>query len=119
MIKSKYRNVFLVDKNKKIEAEDCKVKIINNYAISLGKDISGEAVYTSMIKLGGSFLEDFKKELSYFRINSEWYSQPLNRVLFRNPRSIYTISTEDRFRCEIDTIEDYYYAKEMVKKYEI
>jgi choline kinase len=108
--------VLIADNRKKVAPEDSKVMINNSYVAGIGKTIRGSAIYTSMIKLGGEFLNEFRKELKKPRSKSEWYSGPLNRLLTRYPREIQAIFTDDLLRCEIDTYEDLIHAKEIYKK---
>ena len=116
LIASGYENALVADNTKKIEPEDCKVLINNNYVMGIGKATRGSTVYTSMIKLSGKFLDEFKKELKKPRIKPEWYSEPLNRLLIRYPKEVRAIFTDGLLRCEIDTYEDLVHAKEIYKK---
>lgn len=113
LIISEYKNVLVADNNKKIEPEDCKVLISNGYAIGIGKEVHGTAVYTSMIKMSGMFLDEFKKELKKSQIKTEWYSEPLNRLLIRYPKELRVMFTDSLLRCEVDTYEDLVYAKKL------
>ena len=116
LVVSKYKNVLIADNTKKVEPEDCKVKIINNYVVGLGKAIQGETVYTSMIKLSGKFLDEFKEELKKPRIKPEWYSEPLHRLLIKYPEKVRAIFTDGLLRYEIDTYDDLIHAIEIYKE---
>lgn len=116
LIESKYENVLIADNIKKIEAEDSKVLIEGGYVTGIGKKISGESVYTSMVKLEGMFLEEFKKEIKKPRKRPEWYSEPLNRLLIKYPQEVRVIYTDGLLRCEIDTYDDLTYAQEIYRQ---
>jgi len=81
----------------------------------IGKKVSGQWKYGSMIKINGKFLFDFKEELKKERKEREWYSEPLNRILKKQNNTIYPIMTNKLLRCEVDTKEDLSYAKEIAK----
>ncbi|MHA1288479.1 MAG: phosphocholine cytidylyltransferase family protein [Candidatus Thorarchaeota archaeon] len=100
-------NSLLVDNSRKPVKEDCKVVVRNGHAIAIGKGKDSNFVYTSMIKLGGRFLEEFKSELNKNREKMEWYSEPLDRVLRKHPRTMKVQFTNGRSRCEIDTEADF------------
>jgi choline kinase len=113
LAESKSENALLIDNCIKATMEDCKVVVENGYASAIGKRKKSDLVYTSMIKLGGPFLHDFKSELNKNRKKMEWYSEPLDRVLKVHPTVMDVLYTNGRFRCEIDTIEDFEYANKM------
>jgi len=116
LIKSEHENVVIADNIKKIEPEDCKILIEGGHVVGIGKKIQGNTVYTSMIKLNGKFLDEFKKELKKPRIKLEWYSEPLNRLLIKYPAELHAIFTNGLLRCEIDTYEDLIHAKKVYKR---
>lgn len=113
LAESESENALLIDNCIIAAMEDCKVVVENGYATAIGKEKKSDFVYTSMIKLGGSFLQDFKSELNKNREKMEWYSEPLDRVLRVHPNVMEVLYTNGRFRCEIDTIEDFEYANKM------
>lgn len=120
LVHSRCVNAMIVDYRKTIEPEDCKVMIKNGFAVAIGKKVNGQAVYTSMIKMGGTMLKDFITEVGKKRSKTEWYSEPLNRLTRRNNlnnvRGICVISTGNLFRCEIDTLNDLLKARSIYKK---
>lgn len=113
----KHTNVMIVDNIKPIEPEDCKVKIEKGSATAIGKKVNGQTLYTSMIKIGGTLLNDFISELEKPRSKSEWYSEPLNRLIqqdnSKNIQRIRAIPTENLPRCEIDTWHDLLNARKI------
>jgi len=109
--KSKHQNILIVDNIKKIEEEDSKVFVESDFVKSIGKQIPGNFIYTSMIKLGGEFLQKFGEELNKKRESSEWYSEPLNRILEKYSEEMRVIHTGGLYRDEIDTREDLNRAK--------
>ena len=106
LVVSESENSLLVDNSRKALDEDCKVEVSNGYATAIGKKKESEFIYTSIIKIGGSLLEAFKSELNKNREKMEWYSEPLDRILLRNPSKMEVQWTNGRPRCEIDTEED-------------
>jgi len=112
---STYENVLVADNTKRMQAEDCKLLIEDGYVKHIGKAINGNAVYTSMIKLHGGFLEQFKKELGKPRARREWYSEPLDRVLREHPKALKVTYTDGALRCEIDTPSDLYLGREIYR----
>jgi len=111
---SSYENVLLSDNSRPPEDEDCKILEESGYAVSIGKKIAGQTVYTSMIKIGGAFLTEFIKELGKNRLTKEWYSEPLDRLLKENRSNVKLLSTEKCFRTEIDTEDDLLMAEQEV-----
>lgn len=103
---SKFENALLSDYSRVPDEEDCKILDVDGYAVGIGKKVAGRSIYTSMIKLSGKVLSDFKEELIGKRENKEWYSEPLDRICKRNNKSIKVVSTDNYFRTEIDTEED-------------
>ncbi len=121
LIESPYDNACIVDNSKDVQSEDCKVVVTNNTAARIGKRVPGNVIYTSMIKLSTDFLKAFTRALKEPRIQPEWYSEPLNRLLIKNPSTLHVIYTNGLLRCEIDTYEDLLTAKalyQQIKKHE-
>ena len=120
LVNSEYQNVMIVDDIKIINEDDCKVRVRNGYAVAIGKHEKGQTVYTSMIKMGGQFLNSFKKEIQIEHSLPEWYSQPLNRLIIQQDSTgkneMNVICSGDLDRCEIDTVEDYLHARNIYKK---
>ena len=74
-----------------------------------------------MIKLSGDFLKAFTRALKEPRIEPEWYSEPLDRLLMKHPSTLHVVYTSGLLRCEIDTYEDLLYARtlyQQIKKHE-
>lgn len=103
------------DRDGGVKDEDCKVLAEDNYINGIGKKVAGQWVYSSMIKVSGNFLAEFKNELAKERTEKEWYSEPLDRLLKRRQKSVYAILTDGLIRCEIDTKEDLVYARKIFK----
>jgi choline kinase len=120
MISSQYENVLVADNNRKVGIEDCKVLIEHNHVKDIGKKVEGFAIYTSMIKLGGEFLNKFKSECEKREAKTEWYTEPLRKVLKYSQRELHVIFTEKLLAYEIDTFEDLITARkiyvELIKK---
>lgn len=120
LVDSKYRNVMIIDEKKTIQMEDCKVRVKDGFALAVGKKINGQAVYTSMIKMGGQLLKDFIVEVGKERSRPEWYSESLNRLIKRYDsmgiREMRAILSGNLLRCEIDTWEDLLEAKKIYRK---
>jgi len=102
----KCENALLCDGSRAPEDEDCKVLIRDGCAKGIGKKVPGQSIYTSMIRMGGSFLSEFVKELNKDRKNKEWYSEPLDRVLRSRDGCLSVLYTGNHYRTEIDTEED-------------
>ena len=114
---NKYDNVLLCDNSRAPEVEDCKILESGGYATRMGKRVSGQSIYTSMIKLGGRVLSDFIEEINRDRQTKEWYSEPLDRILKENNKSVNIIYTGKYYRTEIDTEDDLIQAeKEIIKR---
>ena len=109
------KNALIANNNRTIDEEDSKVKIRNGYAIAIGKKIKGEAIYSSMIKMGGEFLSVFQRVIREPRNKLEWYSEPLNRVLNLYPAEVRVILTNGLITTEIDTFQDLIYARKIYK----
>lgn len=107
-------NVLLCDRSRAPEDEDCKVLIDHGCAKGIGKRVFGQSIYTSMIKMGGSFLTEFVEELNKDRKNKEWYSEPLDRVLRSSDSCFSVLYTDGHYRTEIDTEEDLEIAEKEV-----
>ena len=116
LITSEYNNVLVADNTKKIVPDDCKIIVKEGYTRGIGKKARGTTVYTSMIKMSGKFLEEFKKEVKMPRSNPEWYSEPLNRLLMKYQKEVRVVLTNSLLRCEVDTYEDLIQAKEIYRK---
>lgn len=116
LVQSSHDNVCVVDPEKKIEPEDCKVLVKNGFAASIGKSVPGNAVYTSMIKISNQLLSEFKQVLKETRARPEWYSEPLNRLLLKHPSAMHALFTNGMLRCEIDTYNDLLRARALRKK---
>lgn len=119
LAESEFKNVMIVDNTKTITDEDCKVNIRNGYATAIGKQIDGQAVYTSMIKMAGEFLQAFKVEIQIEHSMPEWYSQPLNRLIISRDslgiNEMHIIYSGKLNRCEVDTLEDLINARKIYK----
>jgi choline kinase len=117
---SKQQNIMIVDNSKTITDEDCKVSLKDGYAIAIGKQVDGQAVYTSMIKMGGQFLNALKIELQTKHNLPEWYSQPLNRLITKQDAAgineMHIIYSGNLDRCEVDTLADLMNARKVYKK---
>lgn len=111
LVQSPHDNACIVDDEKKIEPEDCKVVVKNGSAASIGKSVPGNTVYTSMIKMSKGFLTEFKQALKEPRARLEWYSEPLNRLLLKFPSAMHVLYTNGMLRCEIDTYDDLIQAR--------
>lgn len=111
-----YDNILLCDDSRIPEDEDCKIQETDGYAVRIGKRVPGQWVYTSMIKLGGTFLDEFTKEIRRDRLTKEWYSEPLDRVLMKNENCVKIIFTKNYYRTEIDTEEDLSRAEQEVNE---
>jgi choline kinase len=116
LVQSPYDNICMVDNTKTIEPEDCKVAVNSGTAMSIGKAVPGNVVYTSMIKLGNGLLVELQRELKAPRTAREWYSEGLNRLLTRYPSTMRVLYTNGRLRCEIDTYEDLVNARELYQR---
>jgi choline kinase len=116
LVQSPHDNVCIVDNEKKIEPEDCKVLVKNGFAASIGKSVQGNAAYTSMIRLSGPLLSEFTHMLKEPRVKPEWYSEPLNRLLLKHPSAMHVVFTNGLLRCEIDTYDDLLRARTLRKK---
>jgi choline kinase len=116
LVESRHANVCIVDNEKKIEPEDCKVLVKNGFATSIGKSVPGNAVYTSMMKMSGRPLSEFTRVLKEPRARPEWYSEPLNRLLLKHPSAMHVLFTNGLLRCEIDTYDDLLRARALQKK---
>jgi choline kinase len=116
LVQSPHDNVCIVDNEKKIGPEDCKVLVKNGFATSIGKSVLGNAVYTSMIKMSGPLLIEFTHKLKEPRARPEWYSEPLNRLLLKHPSAMHVLFTNGLLRCEIDTYDDLLRARALRKK---
>jgi choline kinase len=116
LVESRHDNVCIVDNEKKIEPEDCKVLVKNGFATSIGKSVPGNAVYTSMMKMSGRPLSEFTRVLKEPRARPEWYSEPLNRLLLKHPSAMHVLFTNGLLRCEIDTYDDLLRARALQKK---
>jgi len=106
LVAARSKNSLMVDDSRKAGGENCKVVVKEGYATAIGKRKNSDLIYTSMIKVGGELLEEFRSELNKNRERMEWYSEPLDRVLERNPRTMEVLFTNGRPRCEIDTEAD-------------
>jgi choline kinase len=111
---SDYVNALVADNSTRICAEDSKVMIKNGFVKAIGKGIDGNAVYASLIKLSGRFLDRFREEVCKPRYINTWYSEPLNEVLFSCPRDVHALLTNGRPRFDIDTYSEYLEAKRIV-----
>jgi choline kinase len=111
LVQSPYDNACIVEKGKKIEPEDCKIVVKNGSAASIGKSLPGNTVYTSMMKMSNKLLTEFKQALKESRAKLEWYSEPLNRLLFKFPSAMHVLYTNGMLRCEIDTYDDLVQAR--------
>jgi choline kinase len=121
LIESPYDNACIIDNNKNVQPEDCKVMVTDGAATRIGKQVPGNVVYTSMIKLSSDFLKAFTRALKEPRTQPEWYSEPLDRLLMKQPSTLHAIYTNGLLRCEIDTYEDLLYARtlyQQIKKHE-
>ena len=116
LIESPYDNACITDNTKDIQPEDCKVVVIDHTAARIGKQVPGNVVYTSMIKLSTDFLKAFTRALKEPRAQPEWYSEPLDRVLMKQPSTLHVIYTNGLLRCEIDTYEDLLYARALYQQ---
>jgi len=112
----KHDNVLLCDNSRAPGEEDCKILESGGYATRIGKRVSGQSIYTSMIKLGGRFLSDFIEEINRDRQTKEWYSEPLDRILKENNKSVNIIYTGKYYRTEIDTEDDLVQAEQEIIK---
>jgi choline kinase len=116
LVQSSHDNVCVVDDEKKIEPEDCKVLVKNGFAASIGKSVPGNAVYTSMRKISNQLLSEFKQVLKEARARPAWYFEPLNRLLLKYPSAMHALFTNGMLRCEIDTYDDLLRARALRKK---
>jgi len=116
LLSSKDRNIIVANNDKKIDNEDSKVAIKDGYVVGIGKEIKGDTVYTSIIKLGGEFLSAFKEKLKEPRTKLEWYSGPLNRLLELYPKEVSVSFTNGIDVSEVDTIEDLIHAREIYRR---
>jgi len=118
LVVSQHENVLLADEIKKVTEEDANVVIEEGYAVAIGKSYyPGDAVYTSMIKLGGGLLEKFKKEINEKGSVLEWYSEPLTRILKKNKKEMQVIFTKGLSRCEVDIPQEIDEAKKILKQF--
>lgn len=118
LVNHEHGNVMVVDVRSPPVEEDCKVTYDDSGKVSaLGKKVDGRAVYTSMIKLRGPFLQGFVSELSKDRESKEWYSEPLNRTMERLTGHMVVMENQKYYRCEVDTPEDYYARKDEIERY--
>jgi choline kinase len=111
LVESPHDNACIVENGKKIEPEDCKIVIKNGSAVSIGKSVPGNTVFTSMIKMSNELLTEFKQALKEPRARLEWYSEPLNRLLLKFPSAMHVLCTDGMLRCEIDTYDDLVQAR--------
>jgi choline kinase len=118
--KSQHQNIMIVDNSKTITDEDCKVSLKDDYAIAIGKQVDGQAVYTSMIKMSGQFLDALKIELQAKHTLPEWYSQPLNRLITKQDSAgineMHIMYSGNLYRCEVDNLDDFVNARNVYKK---
>jgi L-glutamine-phosphate cytidylyltransferase len=104
-------NTLVVEKETKPTEEDCKVEASGDgYARGIGKDKSG-FVYASMANLDSHILSEMKNET---KRNREWYSEPLDRALKRNPKTVRVLAVDPYLRCEIDTVGDLVWAENLI-----
>ena len=119
LVESPYDNCILVDFETEISEEDSKVLVIDGYARKIGKDVDGNGIYCSMIKLSGEFLDLFAGELQ----NKKWwktsYSAPLSELFKRHPNTLRALPTDGLPRMDIDTPEEFQEGKEFFIKYHI
>lgn len=116
LVSSDYPNALIADNSGEIAAEDSKVLIEDGFVKAIGKGVSGNAVYTSLIKLSGRFLDQFKEEVGKPKYLRTWYSEPLNEVLGAYPRDVTALLTNGRARFDIDTHSEYLEAKRIFKE---
>jgi choline kinase len=116
LINTDHANALIADNHTKIESEDSKVLIKDGFVQAVGKEVKGDAIYTSLIKLGSDFLVKFRKEVQKSAYHNIWYSVPLNQVLTMFPKEVFAIFTEGRFRCDVDTYEEYVVAKDTFQR---
>lgn len=113
IIASKHKNVLIADNSRKIKVEDCKVLIKYGYVRDIGKKIKGLAIYNSIIKLSSKFLNKFKNECKRPETRTEWYTEPLSRVLKDFQKEVRVIFTKELLACETDTYKDLIIARKI------
>lgn len=116
LVNSKYANTLVADNVKKIEPEDSKVLVQDGFAKAIGKNVKGNTVYTSMIKMSNSFLERFILEVGKPQYKTKWYSEPLNELMALFPKEVSVLFTNGRLRFEIDTYSGYIQAKDLYSR---
>lgn len=116
LVRSDYANVLIADNSGEIAPEDSKVLIEDGFVKAIGKGVNGNAVYTSLIKLSGQFLDRFKEAVGKPKYLGTWYSEPLNEVLRAYPRDVSALLTNGRARFDIDTYSEYLEAKRIFKE---
>jgi len=107
LVNTNCANTLVVDNCTNIGVEDSKVLIKDGFVQAVGKKVNGSAVYASLIKLSGDFLGRFNEEVQKPTYRRTWYSEPLNKVLKSYPREVFAIFTNGRFRCDVDTYDEY------------
>jgi len=115
LLNSNHENILAADNTTKIDVEDSKVLVEDCFVRAIGKDVNGNAIYTSLIRLGGRFLDRFKEEVQKPEYKETWYSKPLNTVFKSFPREVFALLTNGRLRLDIDTYSEYLEAKEIFK----
>ena len=96
----------LIGRPCELTSEDAKVRLVEGYVIGVGKQISGEYAYGSMIKIGGSLLEDFRNEISSAKWWKTWYSAPLTELLKVDTRSMKMVQAPPNTSMDVDTPDE-------------
>ena len=109
-------NALIAEFDEPITEEDSKVLVSNNFAHGIGKEVRGNAIYTSMIKLCGSFSQQFLDEISNTKWWTTWYSAPLNKLLRQNPTTVCVLPTAGYKRMDIDVPEEFDIGRKFIQE---
>jgi len=115
-----YENAVCVDNVKKLGEEEMKVKIENGKVLLFRKNLSIEfsaGEYIGIAKFSGKGLKILREKV-FEMVNegkvNEWYEEAFNEIT--RDIDIIPVFTDGLPWTEVDTFEDYVYAKEIYKK---
>ena len=116
LILTQCENALIAEFDEPITEEDSKVLVSNNFAQGVGKEVKGNAIYASMIKLCGAFCQQFLNEISNAEWWTTWYSAPLNKLLKQNPTTVCVLPTAGYKRMDIDVPEEFDIGRKFIQK---
>lgn len=102
----------IVDFTKPSTPEDLKVITEKQYVKDMSKNIDGNGIWVSLLKLEGLLLNKFKILLTQKKYWNKWYSEPLREIL--SEAKLRAVSTNGLPWSDIDTQDDLKYAREEI-----